>query len=77
MIVVALAAIVPIRSEARHASEQVSQLLKGEYAEVLKQHGEWLYIACIDDQYQGYVATKQVIDASEVVEPNGFQTSLL
>lgn len=77
MMVVAIAAIVPIRSEARHASEQVSQLLRGEYATVLESAGDWLHISCLHDQYQGYIAAKQVIEATEIKQPTGYQTALV
>lgn len=77
MMVVAIAAIVPIRSEARHASEQVSQLLRGEYATVLETSGDWLLICSLHDQYQGYVAAKQVLETNEIKQPTGYQTTLV
>ncbi len=77
MMVKASAAIVPIRSEARHASEQVSQLLKGEYAEVLETHGDWLLVSCLHDQYQGYVIGRQMEEVTEVLQPSRYQTALI
>ncbi len=77
MIIQAIAAIVPLRSEARHAAEQVSQLLKGEYARVLESDGEWLLVSCCIDHYQGYVSARQVQEVATMAEPIGFQCELI
>lgn len=77
MKVVAHAAIVPMRSEAKHASEQVSQLLKGEYAEVLESLGDWLWVKSLDDSYTGHVVAKQVAIIQDTPSPIGYQQELL
>lgn len=57
--------VAPIRAEANHRAEQVSQLLFGEKVEVLfkDDHG-WLYICCEWDGYVGWIKEGQVIQIS-------------
>lgn len=50
----------PIRSEATHHSQMVSQLLFGERAEVMRQEGNWMYIVCDWDHYEGWVLAGQM-----------------
>jgi gamma-D-glutamyl-L-lysine dipeptidyl-peptidase len=57
--------IVPIRSEARDASEQVSQLLFGETFLVLEQNKQWTKIQCVFDAYEGWIDTKQFLALTE------------
>ena len=52
--------IVPMRSEASHRSEMVSQLLFGELCEVVEQHNEWLRIKTEFDEYSGWVVSVQL-----------------
>ena len=44
-----------VRTEPSQKAEMSSQLLFGERAIVLKQEGEWLYIECHWDHYEGWV----------------------
>lgn len=53
----------PIRAEAMHRSEQVSQLLFGETAEVLDSFKEWYLIRCDFDGYSGWVDMNSTIPA--------------
>ncbi|MCB0792231.1 MAG: C40 family peptidase [Flavobacteriales bacterium] len=52
--------IVPLRKEASDRSEQVSQWLFGETAEVLERAPKWSLIRCDHDGYEGWVDNKQV-----------------
>ena len=53
--------VVPIRSSASDKSEQVSQLLFGEMAEILERKGQtWVKVRCDWDNYIGWVATHQL-----------------
>lgn len=60
MFVVCPLSVVPIREIPSHKSEQVSQLLLTETAQVMEVQGEWLLIRTLDDAYQGWVVAKQV-----------------
>lgn len=54
--------ILPLRKEASHRSEQVSQLLFGEKLEILevRSEGDWSRIRCTWDGYQGWARTSQI-----------------
>lgn len=53
--------VVPIRSEAAHSSEQVSQLLFGEEYEVTKfsEDKKWKRVRTTFDQYEGWIDARQ------------------
>lgn len=57
--------VVPIRIEANHRSEMVSQLIFGDTFEILEQDGQWLKIKSRADDYEGFVDENQIkgIDA--------------
>lgn len=60
--------VLPLRKEASHRSEQVSQLLYGEHAEILQVKEEyWAYIRCYADDYEGWclLGQLQVISKKE------------
>lgn len=46
---------IPMRKEANHRSEMVSQLLFGETYQVLSKSKSWLYIKCLYDDYEGWI----------------------
>src|SRR5690606_835553 len=58
--VIAVTPIVPIRQEASHPSEMVSQLLFGETAELLEASGDFYRIRTVFDQYEGWVQANQL-----------------
>ena len=51
--------IVPIRKDATHRSEMVSQLLFGETYEVINVQANWLSIKCSYDNYEGWIDQNQ------------------
>jgi len=61
---ISLLSIVPIRREAAESSEMVSQLLFGEQVEVLEDCGAWLNVKTQHDDYEGWVDSKMLWDAS-------------
>lgn len=72
----------PLRKEPTHRSEQVSQLLFGEKAEVLFVENEWAKIRTLRDGYEGYCRMSQLTkiskkeyekDAKYIVVKNGDQ----
>lgn len=54
-------AIVPLREEPAHRSQQVSQLLFGEWFTVLDTEQDWLKIKTESDHYEGYIQTIQSV----------------
>lgn len=57
--------IVPLRAEAKDASEQVSQFLFGETFMVLEQNKNWTKVKASFDEYEGWIDTKQFYEISE------------
>jgi len=58
-------AIVPVRKEANHRSEMVSQLLFGEHFSVLENTKGWVKIKIQFDDYEGWIDEKQFQSISE------------
>lgn len=56
-------AIAPLRKEAAHRSEMVSQLLLGETAEVLETEKQFTRIRTTYDGYEGWIANNQLVAA--------------
>lgn len=69
--VVCTVAVSPMRKEATHRNEMVSQLLFGEQAEVLGQSGYFTRIRCCYDQYEGWCQTSQLQQTSRLPEKSG------
>lgn len=67
--------VIPIRANASHSSEMVSQILFGEVFRILEKKGEWLFIETEYDSYTGWIDEKQalIIDANQT-ERSGFVT---
>jgi cell wall-associated NlpC family hydrolase len=56
-----MVSVAPVRRDASDSSEQVSQLLCGELAEILsKGERDWVYVRCLHDGYQGWCDGKQM-----------------
>lgn len=60
-----LLSVIPMRKEPSHRSEMVSQLLFGEYAEILEEGGQFLKVKCLYDNYEGWVQTNQLTKVEE------------
>lgn len=56
----AILSIIPVRAEAKHASEQVTQLLYNEPYTILEEQEEWVQIQCLHDNYEGWIPKNQV-----------------
>ena len=54
-------ALVPLRKEASEGSEMVSQLVFGEYGEILEQQKSWSKVRNAEDTYEGWVDHKMVL----------------
>ncbi|MDB5251392.1 MAG: NlpC/P60 family protein, partial [Flaviaesturariibacter sp.] len=64
---ICLLSVVPMRKEAAHRSEMVSQLLFGEYAEVLEEGGDFTRVKTLYDGYEGWVQTSQLTFVTKVL----------
>lgn len=53
-------AVIPVRAQAAHRSEMVTQLLFGEAYEVTDWQQDWAHIRTLYDNYEGYVDTHQI-----------------
>ncbi|WP_026770302.1 C40 family peptidase [Asinibacterium sp. OR53] len=73
--VVCMVAASPMRREATHRSEMVSQLLFGEQAEVLGQSGDFTRVRCCYDQYEGWCQTNQLQQTDRLPEKSGLLLS--
>lgn len=60
---------IPIRENHSHQSEQVSQLLYGETAEIIEEIGEWLKVKTSFDNYEGWLEKKVVFIHSDNNSP--------
>lgn len=71
--------VVPLREEAVHKSQMVSQLLFGEAVEVLQSLEEWFYVKNIADGYLGWVERKQlaVLETAELDQWLGVKKSVV
>jgi gamma-D-glutamyl-L-lysine dipeptidyl-peptidase len=58
--VICLLPIIPIRKEPNHRSEQTSQLIFGEQADVLVQKDNWIEIKTLFDNYCGWIDINSV-----------------
>ena len=70
-----LLSVIPMRKEPAHRSEMVSQLLFGEYAEVIGKSKEFLKIKCLYDTYEGWVQAKQLEIVDAIKETDDFTAS--
>ena len=61
--------MIPLRAEAKHQSEMVSQLLFGETFELLEHTDNWVRIVTTFDGYQGWISSLQfaMIDGYQLV----------
>ncbi|MBC7554700.1 MAG: C40 family peptidase, partial [Taibaiella sp.] len=55
-------AVAPVRNEPTHRAEQVTQLLYGEKAMILKDNKEWAQIRCAWDGYEGWCRLSQLTE---------------
>lgn len=60
-----LLSVIPMRKEPSHRSEMVSQLLFGEYAEILEEEEQFMRVKCLYDDYEGWVQTNQLTKVTE------------
>ena len=59
---------VPLRRDASHASEMVSQMLFGDMMQIDSVQPEWVHGKMLYDGYEGWVSSKQVVLSDHIVE---------
>ena len=62
--VICLSPVIPIRKEPNHRSEQTSQLLFGEKAEIINESNDWIEIRTLFDSYGGWIDKNSVHEYS-------------
>jgi len=68
--VICLLPIIPIRKEPNHRSEQTSQLIFGEKADVQNQKDNWIEIKTLFDSYEGWIDANsvEVLDSRDPIQ---------
>ncbi|MDB5232104.1 MAG: dipeptidyl peptidase [Chitinophagaceae bacterium] len=64
-IAVCIVSVSPVRKEASHRSEMISQLIFGELAEILETIKDFTRVRCIYDDYEGWIQTNQLAETDE------------
>jgi cell wall-associated NlpC family hydrolase len=65
MLLRSVVSIAPLRKESAHDSEQVSQVLLGEWLQTLRQEGPWTEVET-EHGYRGWIRTEQVETQTDV-----------
>lgn len=72
---ISLLSVVPMRKEPAHRSEMVSQLLFGEYVEIVEEEENFSKVKCLYDGYEGWVQSNQLTPVKEVLETHRYVNS--
>ncbi len=70
--VACIVAVAPIRKEPDHRSEMVSQLLLGEFAEMLESVKNFVRVKCLYDGYEGWCQRSQLEETADYWETDKF-----
>lgn len=67
----------PMRKEASHRSEMTSQLLFGEFVEILSEAKDFFQVKCLYDGYEGWCQSTQLeqISDGEIIETKQFASA--
>src|SRR6476660_3840349 len=71
---ICLLSVVPMRKEAAHRSEMVSQVLFGEYVSITEEKDDFVFVKSLYDGYEGWMQANQLqtLKDAEVFETNIF-----
>src|SRR5829696_7122885 len=74
---ICLLSVVPMRKEASHRSEMVSQILFGEYVYLKEEKDDFVFVSCLYDGYEGWVHANQleVVNENEILETSFYTNS--
>lgn len=64
--------VAPLREGPSHRSEMVSQLLMGEYGELMEEQKDFIKVRCLYDGYEGWVQSSQVMADTRVRTAAGY-----
>jgi gamma-D-glutamyl-L-lysine dipeptidyl-peptidase len=69
-----LLSVIPMRKEPSHRSEMTSQLLFGEYAEILEEKEQFVRVKCLYDDYEGWVQKNQLttVEKDQIYSTNEY-----
>ena len=71
-IVTSIVAVCPLRKEPDHRSEMTSQLLLGEFAEIMDEQKEFYKVKCLYDGYEGWCQRVQLTFTDAVIATTKF-----
>jgi hypothetical protein len=76
---ICLLSVVPLRKEPAHRSEMVSQLLFGEYADIVGEEESFVKVKCLYDGYEGWVQANQLerIGKENIIEAMRFTSAFI
>ncbi len=70
--VTSIVAVCPLRKEPDHRSEMTSQLLLGEFAEIVNEQKEFIKIKCLYDGYEGWCQRVQLVQVDTALTTTQF-----
>lgn len=70
--VACIVAVAPFRKEASHRSEIVSEILLGEFAQVIETTKDFWKIKCVYDGYEGWCQRVQLTEVEKIMDTNLF-----
>ena len=70
--VACIVAVAPLRKEASHRSEIMTELLLGEFAEILESSKDFIRVKCLYDGYEGWCQKVQLTEVSSIRQTNLF-----
>ena len=71
-LVACIVAVAPLRKEASHRSELVSELLLGEFASILEVSKDFYKIKCLTDGYEGWCQRVQLVETESPIETSHY-----
>lgn len=67
-----LLSVIPMRKEPAHRSEMVSQLLFGEYVEMLEEEKDFVKVKGLYDGYEGWVQKNQLTVTDQILQTHNY-----
>lgn len=64
-----IVSVAPLRREPSHSAEIISELLLGEFAEILEYADPFIRVRCCSDNYEGWCQAKQLTETMKTLTP--------
>jgi len=64
-----LCGVISVRAERSHCSEMLTQILFGERFMIHESNGEWLFVECLHDGYEGFIASNHLFVSEQCDKP--------